>query len=397
MSLVKIQGKSEHGLFLGDEERGLIIPSEAIISIYCISNTWLIGPTFDMLILDSSGTILTPTPSDGMKLRVVIGDSINNAVEYHFRCVGSPTRESTGQGPAVRLSAILDSPKLFHGVCSKGVKGTSSFAIATLATDCGLKWHVDSSDNDSMTWLPMGRKYGYFLADIASHGWFGEESAASVVAVTLNGEVRYRDLAKVAKSKPKFSFFFGVDKPKGDNNYIAHDMSIEDLSTAGIGQLGYTANRTRFGIDGKLEKWDQVSVTQNNERLNIGSKLKEEIGVGRVMLGAPDCGNTHSNYDRAEYQNQRYRATFGRQLSLVVSRMTNAPSEVVDASDNYVNPLRQGPDLLDPVQAYYLDPRTKEPKSTFGVVSARTVGIVNGFYVERFNIAYQGEDSDVIA
>jgi hypothetical protein len=392
MSLVKVEGKSEQGLFLGEEGRQLVVANNSVVAMQAISNVWLTGPTFDMLILDSTGTAMTPTPTDGMPLTVALGDSRHPARYYNFQAVGSPIVAPTAHGPGVRMQAILNKPKLYHGVCKKAVVGTSSFAIASLAQECGLTFQVDSSDNDSMKWLPMGRKYGEFMGNIASHGWFGEDSAASVVAVTLDGEVRYRSLAKLAKAKPKFSFYYGVDRPKGNNNYVAYDMKVEDLSTAGIGQLGYSATRTRVSMAGEVERYDGVNVTQNNERVNVSSKIREEVGVSRVMLGAPDCGNTHANYDRAEYQNLRYRGTFGRQIALVVAQSTQAAAEDSD----YDNPLRQGPDLLDPVAVYYLDPRTKEPKVTFGVISARTVAIVNGFYVERFNIAYQGEDSDVI-
>jgi hypothetical protein len=392
MSSTKVEGKSEHSLFIGDEGRELNIPINSIIAMQAISNVWLTGPTFDVLLLDSTGTTMTPTPTDGMRIAIAMGDSKHPTRTFNFQHVGSPMAEATPRGPGIRMSAILNKPKLYHGVCTKAVVGTSSFAIASLAQECGLTFQVDSSDNDSMKWLPMGRKYGEFLANIASHGWFGEDSAASVVAVTLDGEVRYRSLAKLAKSKPKFSFYYGVDRPKGNNNYTAYDMKTEDLSTVGIGQLGYSATRTRVNMSGEIQRWDGVNVTQNNERINVSSKIRDAVGVSRVMLGAPDCGNTHAHYDQAEYQNLRYRGTFGRQHAIVVAQSTQAAAEDSD----YDNPLRQGPDLLDPVAVYYLDPRTKEPKVTFGIISARTVAIVNGFYVERFNIAYQGEDSDVI-
>lgn len=389
MALVKIEGKSEQGLFFGDEGRQLIVPGDSVIAMHAISNVSLIGPTFDMLLLDSSGTLMTPTPSDGMKITVALGDSINPPRTYEFQCVGSPAREASG---GIRISAILRKPKLFHGICKQAVVGTSAFAIASLGLDCGLTHDVDSSDNDSMKWLPMSRKYGEFMANIASHGWFGDASAASVVAVTLDGELRYRDLAKLAKAKPKFSFYFGVDRPTGNNNYTAYDMLFTDLSTVGIGQLGYSATRTRVNIDGTIDRQDGVNITQNNERINVSSDVRDTVGVSRVMVGAPDCGNTHPNYDRAEYQNLRYRGSYGRQLSIVVARSTQAAAE----SSDYDNPLRKGPDLLDPVEVYYLDPRTKERKKTFGVITAKVIAIVNGFYVERFNVDYQGEDSEVI-
>ena len=385
MSLVTVTGKAQQGLVLGDEGIQLSVPMDAIVSMHAISNTWLIGPTFDMLILDSSGTILNPMPTDGMKLRMTMGDSINAPNTYEFMCAGQPVVVPTARGQAVRISGILDVPKLFHSVCKGSIEGTSTEAISKLAKDCGLvevdaegNSRIDKSAGDNMKWLPMGRKYAYLLADIASHGWFGEESAASVCAVSLTKQIIYRDLAKLAKSEPKARFYHGVPTPSGDNNYMAHGSAREDHSTTGVGQLGYSVSRSRFNIEGVVDRLTNISVTQNNENLNIGKAIKEAVGLGRTMLAAPDCGNTHSNYEKAEYQNLRYRATYAQQIAVIVSRQT------------------VGLDLYDPVEVYYLDVKTRETVKIHGVISAKIPAIVNGFYVERFNVAYQGEDIDII-
>lgn len=389
MPLVNISGKSEQGLFLGDQQLQLVVPTESILSMFLISNVWLIGPTFDMLILDAGGAVLNPMPADGMKLKVFVGDSINPSVAYDFLCIGSPVAEATPKGPAIRISAILDAPKLYHGVCRTTVNDTSSSAITKLAQECGLVLttsdansvsRVDSSQGDSMKWLPMGRKYGYFLADIASRGWFGDSSAASVVGVTLAKQVVYRDLAKAAKQKPIYHFYHGLTPPQGDNNcFIAHSMAREDHFTVGVGQAGYAASRSRFTLDGSLEKHTDINVTQINERLNISTDIKKAVTLSRAGLAPLDCGNTHANYDKAGYQNARYRATFSRQISIVVQAATN------------------GPDLLDAVVVHYIDAKTQTAQTTVGLISGKTISILNGFYVERFNVAYQGEDGDVIS
>ncbi len=383
MPLLTVEGKASQGLAFGEqEETNLVVPFEAIISMYAISNVLMIGPTFDMLIVDSGGALLNPMPQDGTVITVTMGDSRSDPLKMRFRQVGAPqTGIPTAKGLAVRVQCTLDKPKLFHGICQKSIRGTSTTAIKQIAKDCDLtiKDRVDSSVSDDMKWLPMGRQYGHFLGDIASHGWFGEDSAASVVGVTLTGEVVYRDLAKLAKAPPKASFYYGVSIPKNeDNNYIAHSMVYEDLFSTGLALQGYSASRKRFNIDGVLEAIDGINVTQNNERLNISSKVKELAGISRVILGGIDCGNTHDYYEKAEFQNARYRALFSRQRSLVVAQAT------------------RDLDLLDPVTIYYLDTRTREPASVSGVITAKTIAIVNGFYVERFNIQYQGEDSEVI-
>lgn len=383
MPLVTVEGKSSQAIALGEqEETNLIVPMESIISMYAISNVLMIGPTFDMLIIDSGGTIINPMPQDGTVITVTMGDTRREPLKMRFRQVGAPQIGiPTAKGSAIRIQCTLDKPKLFHGLCQKAIRGTSSTAIKQIAADCDLTVgsRVDSSVSDDMKWLPMNRQYGFVLADIASHGWFGDDSAATVVGVTLTGEVAYRDYAKLAKAPAKASFYYGVPTPNDeDNNYVAHHMTYEDLFTTGIGLQGYSANRKRFNIDGALEVLEGIKVTQNNERLNVSSKIKDAVGISRAILGGIDCGNTHSFYEQAEFQNLRYRSLFTRQRSLVISRSS------IDL------------DLFDPVKIYYLDTRTQEPVSVSGIITAKVIAIVNGFYVERFNIQYQGEDAEVI-
>lgn len=383
MPLITVEGKATQAIAIGEqEENNLIVPMEAIISMYAISNGLLVGPTFDMLILDGGGAMINPMPQDGTVVTITMGDTRHEPLKMRFRQVGAPqVGVATKRGQAIRIQCILDKPKLYHSVCQQSIKGTSSVAIKEIAKQCGLTVgnRVDSSFGDDMKWLPMGRQYGFFLADIASHGWFGEESAASVVGVTLTGEIVYRDLAKLAKAPPKATFYYGVNKPKDEDfGYSAHDMTYEDLFSTGVAMQGYNSTRKRFGIDGALEVLDGINVTQNNERFNISSKIKAAVGVSRVILGGIDCGNTHENYERAEYQNLRYRSLFSRQRSIVVSEAT------------------EDLELFDPVKIVYLDIRTREPVSVAGLITAKTIAIVNGFYVERFNIGYQGEDSEVM-
>lgn len=383
MPLVTVEGKASQAVALGEqEETNLIISMESIISMHAISNALLIGPVFDMLILDGGGTILNPMPQDGTVITVILGDSIREPTKMRFRQVGAPqTGVATAKGLAIRIQCTLDKPKLYQGICQKSVSGTSSNAIKTLAADCGLTIgdRVDNSNSDDMKWLPMGSKYGKFLADIASHGWFGDDSAASVVAVTLLGEVVYRDLGKLAKTPPKASFYYGVALPKdAENSYIAYDMAYEDLFSTGVGFHGYNASRKRFSIEGALETLDKIGVTQGNERFNISQKIKTDVGLSRIHLGGVDCGNTHKYYEHAEYQNARYRGLYTRQRSILVAQST---SDI---------------DLFDPVEIFYLDIKTQEPVSVVGIITAKIIAIVNGFYVERFNVQYQGEDTEVV-
>lgn len=382
MSTVKVDGKGELGFYIGQEGKNILAPLDAVLNLFAISNVQMIGPTFDMMIMDGSGAILNPMPADGMRLQLVIGDAKSEPQKLDFRCVGSPVAVSTPQGSAVRISATLNRPKLYHSVCQKAVRGTSSSAIKQIAEECGLFVgdNVDSSVSDEMVWLPTGRKYSYFLANIASHGWFGDESAASKVAVTLDGEVRYKDLAKLARRPPVKEFYYGVEIPEGKKGlaYTVHDMMLEDLSTTGISLQGYTVKRTRFGIDGTLESFDVTKVTQNNESLDVSERMRKEVGMGSVILGAPDCGNTHKFFEQAEYQNSRYRPTFSRRVSVATLEQT------------------EGVDLYDPVLLHYLDIKTGEPLARSGIISAKVLALVNGFYVERFNIDYQGEDAEII-
>lgn len=390
MQLVTLNERAQQGIVLGDNDKGLRVPMEAIVSMYAISNLLMIGPTFDMAILDSGRATLSPMPTDGMPISIAMGDGRSSPEIMDFVCVGSPGVIATPLGPAITINAVLNKPKLFHSVCRTSVNDTSSNAIKKLAEECGLiieegedkPLRVDASAGDKMKWLPLGNKYGQFLADIALHGWFGEESAASVVGVTLDGQVVYRDLAKQAKAEPKHSFYFGITPPDdSDFNHQVYSASDLDRTALGIGQQGYSAEHKRFLLDGELQKYDSVAITQTNEHLNIGMQVRDKVGVGRVQYSAPDCGNTHEFYAQAAYQNMRYRGTYSRVKAVAVNK------KIV------------GLDLGDPVYVHVLDntdPTKPSVLRTKGIVEARIKCIKNGFYVERYNIAFQGEDSEVI-
>ncbi len=174
-----------------------------------------------------------------------------------------------------------------------------------------------------------------------------------------------------------------MQPPDGEDDFhhISYSKSERDRTSLGIGQQGYSSEHKRFLLNGDLQKYDSVAVTQNNENLNIGQLVKDAVGLGRISLVAPDCGNTHEFYAQAKYQNLRYRGVYSQVRSLAVAKQIS------------------GLDLGDPVYMYQYDLTTDTTPTvikTRGIVEAKVKAIRNGFYVERYNITYQGEDAEVL-
>jgi len=230
------------------------------------------------------------------------------------------------------------------------------------------------STNDAQLWMPQNKAYRMFAKDVANNGYVNDTSCTAL-CVDLDGTMRYKDVNNLPTATKQIIAYqykqgyttaieVAISASSGFNNAVSgyQNMRVAQ-STTGTSQS--TITDLSFTFDSKAPLYNQP--------------LKTELKRGPVRFGPIDVGNVHDNYERASYQNTRYRNLFSMGLDLML-------------------PVISDIQLLDQVNfsVQREDAEQDVSNSSAYTVTGHSIYIQGASYFEKLNIVRHGTNSTYV-
>jgi len=295
---------------------------QELVYLHMVESLYQSVPSLSVCVKDNSRWLARNNVlSDGTKIVVTVSagsDEKSRKSVFTFRKGAHKEDRRTGE-TMYTIDGWLDVPKYMAYAARKPVKGTSSSVLSKIASDSGMAYVGDGS-NDTQTWYPMGRPLNVFASAVAKHGWSSNTSCMAM-NVSLDKALVYRDVT--AMSDPVAVLGLLDTNTEGVLPVTAFDP--DTASGASNWQSGYGNVHVDQGLtDAAAQHTLHTNIgTQVNEQgsLQVNSQLRP--AQARVTAGAPRVGNGHDAYARAEYQNRRVGALFSVSADAVVPLLTD--------------------------------------------------------------------------
>lgn len=310
-----LQDRMEISVFINDNEYHL---DTINLLNYLHIGTSVRGslPTLTMAITDVRHELDLIGLQDGIPIRIVIRPNGKQTRTYNFRKFNH-TRELVGGAYVWTIHGYWNAPLYWNTTTSVGISGTSDDALQNIAKVCDLKYD-GTHTNDSQLWLPKNKSYRTFAKDISDSGYITDTSCM-VLGVDLDATLRYKNVNDLPAAKKKVVAYTNVE-----NAYTAVDVTISANSGFNNAITGYQNMRYAQSTTSDLQKQIQdLSFTADSKAPLYNTTLKSKLGRGPVRFGPIDVGNVHDNYERADYQNARYRNMFSMGLELLFIDITD--------------------------------------------------------------------------
>lgn len=311
-----VQNQLEVSIFINDIE----YPIGAINMLQSLHITTTVRgsvPMLSMQLVDAQRLMEQIGLKDGVPIRIVIKALGKNSKTYNFREF-THQRIQSGANYVYRIFGYWDVPIYWATSTAASKKGTSNDVISFIASQCGMKYDGTSS-NDSQLWMPQNKLYRAWAKSVVEAGYVNDNSSMSL-GLDLDNTLRYKDVNNLpAPEKSVIAYQLSKEA------YTAVDFQITTSSGFNNALTGYqnmryaqssTADTTQEQIQNLVFKADVKSPLYN-------VSLKDKIGRGAVRFGPIDCGNVHTKYERAKYQNVRYANLFNLGLDLLMTMPTD--------------------------------------------------------------------------
>lgn len=289
-------------------------------------------PVLQMILNDQRGTLSEDMNlQDGTLVTIKLAKTREKTVTRKFR-VFSFKKETTAAGPKLVVTCILDAPKWTAGVFTESFRGTSSSIMGQLAARAGLKYDGPTSTDDVMTWLNVNKTRSAFSEDVAMRG-YGSNQTCMARLVTMDYELKYKDLFDVLKKEPKWSMLQNTAEGAAKATPVVI-RETQDASSAGFGT--HMMNYGQKQYEHSLNNAGQLStLTLDAPLLGSALPVNEDVRGQVAERGAKvnytgfDTGtepapasNLHQYYEKALYQNARYLALFSERINLLSDEYT---------------------------------------------------------------------------
>jgi hypothetical protein len=300
--------------------------------------------------------------NDAAQLEITIIS--NTSITRRFR-VAKWTRAQAASGFSYAIDGYWDAPRYWMGTADRPIEGSSSSVLAEIAKASGLSvFGSNVATTDSQVWLPRNQTWGSFAHHISRHGYVNDRSYTAL-AVDTTGSLRYLDL----NATPDPTLVLTHTPQTGSKFLLVSDFAPSAKSGLNTVIGGYRYDRV-------VQSWLKDTKTETNATVSSDSKkpalnyaAREIQKTGRVLYSPIDGGNTHTNYERALYQNTRFGLLFSVSAEFLTAAQTNL--EFGDVF-KYVSPASLGN-------------ATYDGKFT---IATKIVFIVGSLYQEKF-IAYK--------
>lgn len=290
--------------------------------IIIVENIYQLVPTLSLSLSDHpSQTLRSFHMTDGMPIEISIGrsksDTTSNELALNrFVVFGGSTVRKKSTGHFSDYNCVLDAPRYLGQAARLAVNGTSNEVLAKICNNCGLTPKLVAT-NDKQIWVSAGQTYGQWAKRIVQHGYINEQSCL-MLGLTEQKELHYVDIInRLLTGKPVKVLHYSIPQPAEKDAILIYDNTAKTQS----GLLNNWSNYGYFvqadGIN-KSETLTSSLILKKEPALAQSVAIREQVSPARIESYAFDCGNTHSRYNQAFYQNFKGRASFTESLSVIV-------------------------------------------------------------------------------
>lgn len=297
-----LQDRMEVSLFLSGVEFPLS-GINVLNSLQVDMSVKVLLPTIHLVVTDEMELISKSSlVQDGTPLSVVMKPwGAGDAVTYNFRVFKYQSFRAT-IGTMYQIDGYLDFPKFWFQTSTEGIQGTSNQVLSEITRVCGMQYD-GTNTNDSQIWFPQNRTYGIFAKKTVEHG-YASDTSLMMFGVDFSGTLMYRDF----NQQPDTAIDIVLGQytndarvatdyiPKNDgglNNMLSGYNNIRVAQSAVGSTIQTTVKDLQFFPDSKTPFFND--------------ELKAQTERGFVLYSPIDFGNVHESYERAYYQNQRYK------------------------------------------------------------------------------------------
>lgn len=318
-----------------DIEGSRIPPTMNFIDSILIQDGFAVSiPVLQLILNDERNTLAEEMNLvDGTLITIKIAKTREKVQTRKFRVWGYK-KQTTAKGPKLVCTAILDCPKWSAGVFTESIRGTSDSVIGQMASRAGLKYSGPPSVDDVQTWLNVNKTRNAFSEDVAIRG-YGSGQTCMARTLTMDYEVRYKDLFAVLKEAPKWSFLQNTAEG------AAKATPIVIRETQDASASGFTTHMMNYGqkqYEHSLNEAGQLSTLSLDapllgKALPVNNDVRGQIAErgAKVNYTGFDTGtepapasNLHQHYESAFYQNMRYLGLFSERVVLLSDECTEA-------------------------------------------------------------------------
>lgn len=253
---------------------------------------------------------------DGARIRVTIGIEDQKMV-LPFRLFSH--KESTQSGySAQMMSCYFDAPRYWTESTVECLNATASGTLSQIADKCLLTYDGPKT-NDQQLWVPVNKKWHWFVRDIVRHSYIDQNSCMQS-AVLLNRALRLRNVSDLD------SFVVAQEFGNVENETQLPIVDYRTINKSGFFNTltGYKDTRVVQSLYEASTAVQTLDVRKNSAQLMMHSRIQSGIGQNRVTFSPISVGNTHDNYETAAYQNLRLGNLFGYGIEMVTPRVVEA-------------------------------------------------------------------------
>ncbi len=328
--------------------------------------------------------------SDGISITTEIGRESDQTrkIKNSWRMFGPPKFSPAAGGMNVEIIAILDSMDFLNKQVPQSYSNMPTSAIIdAIANSLGFKTSNYRGENtidrsiDTQTWRPTTRKYAEFVDHITRHA-YNSNSSVFVTCVDEEKTLYFKELTSLIGVKPKGIFTHNVRAQSSTNQVIYPILDYKIKSNAGPlnSHIGFAFKTLQESLGGLTTSLVNTQITLPSNFIELNKNIKDLIGEGNSLFEYRplDCGNVHSNTEKAYYQNKRIKALYSSGFDVLTETLTNE-------------------DILSPVSFDITDPVTRESNAMYRgiyLVSAKTRCIVGSRYYEKFSLVAAGRAVD---
>lgn len=288
------------------------------------------APTLSLHFFDQTGSLQRDLNlSQGTKCTITLAryGSKDQLVKRTFS-LWSTTRNVSDAGPLLTAIFTLDAPKWIAGVYCENFRASSSQAIQNMAASSGLNYSGPSGGtSDTMNWLNVNTTRSSFSEDVAMRG-YASNASCMARALTLDSEVRYKNLFEELSKDDKAQFLLNDDSEIHDNPVLLRET--QETSISGVMahwfNFGQIQHEHSLNLEGQ-QITDRILAPVMGSGFPISDRVKQLISDSegsRVAYTGLDPGtepkpqsNIHSNYERAFYQNLRGLGLFTERMRVL--------------------------------------------------------------------------------
>lgn len=311
-----VDGRIEVSVFINNVE----FPLDSMNTLNYLHIAWTtrsILPTFRMGLFDQQHILDKYELPDGIPVRIVVKPLGLQSVTFNFRKYDHK-KSFNGKGFIYDMDGYLDFPKYWIGTSVVGVRGTSNDVLQQIASTCGLNYDGIST-NDAQLWMPRNRTFGEFAYAIKRRGYVSDASYMEL-GVNPDGTMIYRDVTQLGA--PQKTIVLGQLK---DGAITAMDYLPHVKSGLNNKMTGYQNARYDQSMIEQQASTANSSVTiqiDSNAPL-FNTQVQTLVQRGYQSFGGIDVGNTHSNYEKAFYQNLRIANSYSLDVEFLLYSPSN--------------------------------------------------------------------------